>query len=201
MAKPATSLKPKTTDFRSIDIGWLRRKGAREVGYSGTIRWSRRGTETASIGYRVEPGGLRLHYRIRPRAGEPEEINELVPITTTEASKHLGGRRHWFVCPACRRRCCILYGGTRFRCRLCRGAVYESQYQHPALTVCDIRWGIRERLEERGGWEAGFLGLDDGFPPRPKWMRKRAYKRLEARDNKLARRWVLGVSDWLGARQ
>jgi hypothetical protein len=201
MARPATYTTAKTTDFRSIDLAWLRRKGARNVGYSGTLRWSRGGTEIASIGYCVEPDGLRLHYRTTPRSGLPEVINELVPIVTTEASKHLGGVRHWFRCPSCRRRCRILYGGARFRCRLCRMARYESQYQHAALTVCDLRWRLRERLEERGGWKADFLGLDDGFPPRPKWMRKQAYKRLEARDNRLARRWVLGVSDWLESRK
>jgi hypothetical protein len=29
-------------------------------GYSGTTRWSRNGTETGSIGYILEAGGLRL---------------------------------------------------------------------------------------------------------------------------------------------
>ena len=49
---------------------------------------------------------------------------------------HFGGVRHWFSCPSCGRRCRILYGGARFRCRLCRGARYESQYQAAALTAC-----------------------------------------------------------------
>ena len=129
MARPATSLTPKTTDFQSIDLAWLRRKGARHVGHSGTMRWLRNGHETGSVGYSVEAGGLRLRYRTTPRGGEPEDINDLVPIITTPV--HLGGVRQWFACPSCRRRCRILYGGARFRCRLCRGARFEFSVPAP----------------------------------------------------------------------
>jgi hypothetical protein len=59
------------------------------------------------------------------------------PIITTRM--HFGGVRHWFSCPSCGRRYRILYGGARFRCRPCRGARYESQYQAAALTTCDRR--------------------------------------------------------------
>lgn len=195
MARPALYLTPKTTDYQSIDLAWLRRKGARHPGYSGTIRWSRGGNPTGSIGYSIEAGGLRLRYRTTPRGGEPEDIDELVPITTTPM--HFGGCRHWFACPSCWRRCRILYGGARFRCRLCRGARYESQYQHAALTVCDIRWRLRERLEARGGLDSRFFGLDDGFPPKPPRMHWSTYRKLEALDDQLAARWRLDVGDWL----
>jgi hypothetical protein len=195
MARPALHLTPKTADFRSIDLAWLRRKGARHVGYSGTIRWSRNGTETGSIGCALEVGGLRLRYRTTPRAGAPENIDELIPIVTTPM--HFGGCQHWFACPSCSRRSRILYGGTRFRCRPCRGARYESQYQHAALTTCDMRWRIRERLEERGGVNSRLLGLDDGFPPKPPRMHWKTYRWLEALDDKLAARWCVGVGGWL----
>jgi hypothetical protein len=88
-----------------------------------------------------------------------------------------GGFRHWFKCPSCGRRCRILYGGARSRCRLCKGARYESQFQHPAHTTCDRRWRLRERLEERGGMDHRLFGLDDGFPPRPKGMHHKTYRR------------------------
>ena len=51
MARPAMDLTPKTSDFRSIDLAWLRRKGARDVGYTGQITWRRRGEVTGSIGF------------------------------------------------------------------------------------------------------------------------------------------------------
>jgi hypothetical protein len=195
MARPAMYMTAKTTDFRSIDLAWLRRKGARHPGYSGTVRWSRNGHVTGSIGYHIESEGLRLRYRTTPRGGEPGDVDELVPITTT--AMHLGGVRHWFVCPSCWRRCRILYGGRYFRCRLCRGARYESQYQHGALTVCDMRWRIRERLEERGGLDYRLFGLDDGIGPKPPRMHWKTYRRLEARDEALAGRWRIGIGGWL----
>ena len=123
MARPPMYLTSKVDDFRSIDLAWLRHKGARNVGCSGRITWSRNGRETGSIGYHLEAHGLRLRYRHTPHKGIPEDISELIPITTT--AMHFGSCRHWFECPSCRRRCRILYGGARFRCRLCRSARYE----------------------------------------------------------------------------
>ena len=163
MARPALFLMPKVDDFRSIDIAWLRRRGVRNVGYSGRIIWSRGGTETGSVGYRLELAGLRLQYRHTSYSGSAQSIDELIPIVTT-ATNLGGGRRHWFACPSCARRCRILYGGSHFRCRICRGARYESQYQHAAFSTCDRRWRIREHLEERGGQKWPW-GLDDGFSP------------------------------------
>lgn len=59
----------KCEDYRSIDLAWLRREGSLTLGYSGRIEWPRGGTETASVNYVIERGGLRLTYRTR-RNGE-----------------------------------------------------------------------------------------------------------------------------------
>src|SRR4029453_15964735 len=107
-----------------------------------------------------------------------------------------GGVRHWFACPSCGRRCRIVYGGLHFRCRVCRHARYESQYEHPALRVGSRRWRIRQKLQEREGprWR---WGLDDGFPPKPPRMHSRTYRRLQALDEPLAGRWRIGMIDLL----
>ena len=74
-------LTPTVDEFQSIDITWLRRKGARYIGYSGSLRWSRHGRETGSIAYTVEREGLRLRYRTTPRVwGTPQDINELTGL-------------------------------------------------------------------------------------------------------------------------
>ncbi len=138
---------------------------------------------------------MRLIYRNTPHGGVPEDVNDLIPIVTT--TMHFGSTRHWFSCPSCGRRSRILYGGARFRCRLCRGARYESQYQTAALTACDRRWDIRRRLEERGGFAMGLLGLDDGLPPKPKGMHWRTYHRLEQLDEQLSDRWCIGMAGFL----
>jgi hypothetical protein len=190
---------PKVHEFLSLDVAWLRRRGACYVGYSGTLRWTRHGRETGSIGYTVEREGLRLRYRNAPRPGGiPQDVNELIPIVTT--APHFGGVRHWFLCSSCARRCRIIYGGSLFRCRRCCGARYDSQYQHPALTVCDRRWAIRQRLEERGSPSALLFGLDDGLPPKPKGMHWRTYRRLEQFDDQLAGRWRCSVNGFLERR-
>jgi hypothetical protein len=199
MARPAQYATTKTNDFHAVDLAWLRRKGARKPGWSGTIRWSRAGRQTGSIGYTLEHCGLRLNYSHTPAGStEPVIVNEVIPIVTT--AMHLGGVRHWFACPSCRRRCRVIYGGARFRCRLCYGAKYESQYQHQAHTICDIRWAMRRRLEECGGVEWPF-GLDDGFPPKPPRMHWQTYRRLEARDEELGNRWCIGLAGWLERRR
>jgi hypothetical protein len=151
---------------------------------------------SASLGgsLHVERNGLRLRYTCTRQGGEPDNVNELIPVVTTPM--HFGGCRHWFTCLRCGRRCRIIYGGARFRCRVCYGAKYESQYQSQAFTTCDIRWAIRRRLEERGGTQWPF-GLDDGFPPKPPRMHWRTYRSLEARDEDLANRWRIGVSGFL----
>jgi len=69
----------------------------------------------------LESSGLRLQYRHTPGGStQPITVDELIPIVTTPM--HFDGWRHWFACPSCHRRYRIIYGGARFRCRLCYGA-------------------------------------------------------------------------------
>ena len=192
MGRPAQNTTPKRTDFHSVDLAWLRRQGAGKPGWTGTIKWSCGGRPTGSIGYRLEPGGLRLNYR-HTSGGSTHTIAELISIVTTPL--RFGGFRHWFACPSCSRRCRIVYGGAPFRCRLCRGARYDSQYSPQSHGICDLRWQIRDRLEERLGcrWPGGL----DGFPPRPPRMHWATYLRLKARDDELAGRWCISSYAWL----
>jgi hypothetical protein len=197
MSRPDSSTRPRTTDHRQLDLAQLQ-KAAWYIGYTGRWVWMREGREVASICYAIEPAGLRLLYSVTS-CGPTENINELVPIVTTPM--HLGGQRRWFTCPSCRRRCRLLYlGGARFRCRRCRGAVYESQYEHPILRMSSARWRIRDHLAKRGSRLPRFHGLDDGFPDKPPRMHWRTYRRLEARDRQLAGAWCDAVGGWLEQR-
>jgi hypothetical protein len=72
---------PKTTDYRTVNLAWLRCKGARHIGYSGQITWRRRGEVTGSIGYRLESRGLRLNYRNTPYGGMPEDVDGELRLT------------------------------------------------------------------------------------------------------------------------
>jgi len=70
-----------------------------------------------------------LHYRAG-RAGEaPEAIRERVPLEALDQRGAAAGRRWWFGCPGCGRRCGVLYlapGRSRWRCRVCERLTYAS---------------------------------------------------------------------------
>jgi hypothetical protein len=88
-----------------------------------------------------------------------------------------GGRRPWFLCPGggpggCGQRVAVLYrAGTAARCRHCFGLAYASQ-RHDRPTRLIIRaQQTRRRLGGSGS-------LMEPFPPRPRGMHERTYRRL-----------------------
>jgi hypothetical protein len=71
----------KTSDYRAIDLAWLRSQRLLAPGHSGTLSWSRGGHITGPVQFRVEAHGLRLTYRPPP---EPWlEVDEVVQFATT----------------------------------------------------------------------------------------------------------------------
>lgn len=126
-----------------------------------------------------------LSYAWSEEGHAPETVRETLHLVFTRL--HFGGQRPWILCRGCQRRCRILYGGSRFRCRLCWRAKYQSQYESPLIRISGRRWKIREKLEVAGGepWDEG---SDDGFPEKPPWIHWRTYARLAALDELLAER-------------
>ena len=177
-----------TNDYHAIDLAWLCKKGCLAPGYCGKITWSRGDTKTGWIGYRTESAGLRLMYRTRRHGGDWRDVDELIPFVYSRTN--FPGRRAWFHCPSCCRRCRVLYGGAYFRCRKCHGLRYESQYETGYSRAASQSHKLRERLGYSGS-------LDDPFPPKPKGMHWKTYERLRARDDQLQMRWCRGVADWL----
>lgn len=99
---------------------------------------------------------------------------------------NFGGRRMWFQCPSCQRRCRIVYGGIYFRCRLCHDLKYEGQYEPAFARAASRALKIRERLGCDGG-------IDDLFPAKPKGMHWTTYKRLQSQYDALCDVWVSGL--------
>ena len=178
----------KCEDYLSIDIAWLKRQGSLTSGGSGNITWSRNGKTTGSIGYRSELGGLRVIYRTRQSGDVWTEVNELIRFAWTDTN--FNGRRQWFACPSCNRRCRIIYGGSYYRCRKCCQLKYESQYEPIFGRAADQRHKLRKRLGQVGS-------LEDPFPPKPKGMHWKTYRRLEERDQVLDQRWCMDMAGWL----
>lgn len=103
--------KDTTEGYRSIDVRWLKREGMLTPGANRRITWSRHGEVVASINIRAELGRVILTYRHRGGGGN-EWKDESYPVHLTTTPCHMGGERHWFLCPA--RGC-----GQRVPQRLC----------------------------------------------------------------------------------
>lgn len=187
-----------TDDYRQIDIRWLSRQRGFASGRSGSVTWSRRGEQVASIGYEYATDSLTLVYRSCGQ-GESEWKNQryVVPLERQECP--FGGSRLWFRCPvvSCRRRCAVLYGGTIFACRVCHQLRYESQRQSASDRATNRAWALLKRLNADV-----YMCLFDSAPERPKGMHRRTFERL-AREYERTRLIALidapaGVSgDWL----
>lgn len=167
-----------------IDLDWLRRERLLVLGRWSTLTWSMRGEKTGSIQVLPVHGGLKLNYRTQRHGESWQQIEEVIPLV--ETSTNFGGRRDWFECLSCGRRCRIIYGGVRFRCRTCLGFRYESQYEPPFARAASRALKIREKLGGSGG-------IDDPFPKRPKGMHRRTYERLEAKEARLQQAWAQGI--------
>ena len=123
----------KCEDYRSVDLAWLRRKGSLTRGYSSSITWSRGGSVTASIRYRVEGLGLRLIYRTRRSGDEWRDIDELFPFIYT--ATNFSGQRQWLQCLSCRKRCRILF--------------WRRLFPLPSMPPAEIRIPIRTGMAGR----------------------------------------------------
>ena len=76
--------------------------------------------------------------------------------------------------------------GPRFRCRLCHGLSYESQFESRAQRANRRARKIRRRL---GGSDC----LMEEFPPRPRGMHWATYRRLEALEAAADHEWMAAV--------
>ena len=178
----------KTDEFHKLDLADFKRDWF-DRSFSGTLRWSRGGHQTGSIGYRLQPFYMRLQYSVT-RQGEKRPIDERFDFAFTE--QPLGGHRRWIVCRSCNRRCRVLYGGTYFRCRQCYDATYPSQYEFIRLPGI----GRADRVRDKLGGDPGLL---NPFPRKPKGMHWRTYLRLEREDRAAAERLERVLCAWFRA--
>ena len=140
-----------------------------------------------AVTVRAATASLNLSYQLVTGEGSAVAVDEVVNLRSTKTS--LGGIRRWFECPGCNRRSRILYG-PRFRCRLCHGLWYESQFESRAQRANRRARKIRRRL---GGSDC----LMEEFPPRPRGMHWATYRRLEAQEVAADEQWTVGVMDLL----
>lgn len=156
-----------TDDMPCLDIRYLKRNGCLVENRSTTISWSRNKRRTASIELTAHQTYLRLAYQFNNQAYEYD-------IHYTYTDCHLGGKRHWFICPQCGKRVACLYGGGVFSCRTCHNLVYpvtqENKLEREARKLNNIRASL--------GWENGFLW---GYGGKPKHMHWKTYHKIMAK--------------------
>ncbi|MAP94618.1 MAG: hypothetical protein CMK07_06665 [Ponticaulis sp.] len=160
----------KTDEFHKIDLASFERLWF-ELGRNGTLTWSRGGHKTGSVGYQCGSDFLRLHYT-SGRGENRQDIDERFRLSRTD--QPFGGDRLWIICK-CGRRCRVLYGGKRFRCRQCYSLTFASQYERFRVPGRAAAENVRRRL----GFEAGFAY---GFGSKPKGLHWRTYYRLREND-------------------
>ena len=118
--------KDEVEEAHALPIHKVARWSKVQPGYWGTVRWSIGDREVSSIGYVVlNEHEIRLDYQQRG-----EVLRYTVRLTYTTLAS--GGRRPWWQCPVCGRRCGVLYscrrGGRYFVCRICGDLAYASQH-------------------------------------------------------------------------
>ena len=187
----------KTTvqECHSLDVRYLNRNGLLEPGHLFSLRWSRAGRETGSIGGVVDgsrlPESVTLLYRCRSGPDEWEEINETVTLTWTH--HNFGGERPWFLCPGagCGRTVAVLYGpGRYFLCRHCYDLSYQSQRDNKMYRALHRAQKIRERL-------GGSANVTEVFPEKLKGMHWKTYERLWWEHHEAEMEQRMGTREWL----
>lgn len=129
--------RPFVSDCIALSIDDLARAGMIRTGEAAScvVEWTganRTRDGTQSVQVRVDPTrsgrlNLALQYCVT-RAGDARDM--VLPVKLTTSPTCYQGRRHWFVCPACYRRCGKLHlppGQEVFACRRCFSLWYRSQ--------------------------------------------------------------------------
>lgn len=174
--------------MHKIDLAGFGR-GSVPTHRSGRLYWSCGGRQTGSISYTVLPHALRLEYQVQRYDEEAwTKMEEEIPFTWTGAG--FNGRRRWFRCLTCRRRCRILYGGERFRCRRCHRLTYQSQYDAPHERAVSRTQRVRVKLGGSGS-------MAEPFPSKPKGMHWQTYWRLRAQDLTALEWWARASMKWI----
>lgn len=132
-----------------VDLRFLRKQGALKEGHraSGTLRWTRRGEPSGSMGYTVvmdpEDRRLILSYSTNGEARTVTVQLEAVPM-------RFGGFRYYALCPRTLRRCEVLpvVGGV-VACRQAHRLTYASQSMDQVSRLRERMERCEKRLHEK----------------------------------------------------
>ena len=160
----------------TVDLGLMRRRGwFRDGAYTaGSLSWSRRGEQFATIGYRAsgsdpDDAWLELSYRNK-RDGDWVERKQRIRLSYTVP--HYGGRRWWMHCPVNGGRVGKLHlppGGDIFASRRAWRLGYKIQRVADRDKPFERLFRLQSKLGCDEGWQAGIW--------RPKGMHRATFER------------------------
>ena len=171
MVKGVSRLPRTASKYRTLDIRDLRKRGLLRPGRIFDCPWVEDGYAVTSMSVLVEADAVRLSYKHLFADGKSRRVSYPVVLEWTQCN--YGGLRPWFRCPVagCGRRVAILYARDTFACRHCYDLKYRTQREQPWMRELLRAKKIRKKL-------GGGTGLLDLFPPKPKGMHWRTYRRL-----------------------
>lgn len=154
-----------TSDFRSLDVRRLHKKGLLQPDHSFVWQWLRNAKKGASIRVCAAPDRIILSYRCH--RGHDDWVDEHYPVQLSWTRCGMGGERPWFICPTqgCGRRVALLYSGGLFSCRHCRDLAYPSQREASSDRAVRKANRIRKKLD----WASGILNDHGGKPKGMHW--------------------------------
>ena len=180
--------KATTSQYPQLDLRRWQREGLLVPGSSFWRLFGWGDEVTACVNVCVEPRRVILSYGHRGYQGAWQHKQYTVWLDRTPCN--YGGTRAWFLCPGCRRRVAILYGGNIFACRRCYELAYQNQRESDLDRGLHRAQTIRMKL---GG--SGNSTLP--FPPKPKGLHWRTYLDLQIEAAKHEQVFLAGMSTWL----
>ena len=149
-----------TDDYLFIDVNHFKREGLLTDTSWFSWQWKKRGKLVDSINVSV------IDDRI---------IIDGQDIFIEWWSCPLGGKRPWFHCPSCEKRCCKLYkANTSFACKTCLNLVFKAWHERPKKRA------LRRAEKVFSKVKYDFSRKGD----KPNWQRWKTYLRLEAEAEK-----------------
>lgn len=142
---------------------------------------------------RLQKIDIRQHRDLAANVGAVQiTINGVMQIVRVIATPcNYGGVRHWFSCPNCLRKCCVIYHAkSGLACRLCYRLCYPIENQTKSDRAITQAWKIRRKL----GWNYGGVGE---IGERPKNMQQRTFEKLVKRESDYAHVFYGGIALWL----
>ncbi len=174
-------------EVRRVDIRHLKRIGALNCFYSGSLSWTCRGEDRGHINYTSRWDSLELDYRYREYGDDWQPVKQLIHYDRTPCN--YGGERLWLLCPRCEKRVGVLYGvHILFLCRHCYKLPYASQNKGRIDTLINQQHKLGERIFEH--YENG-----EGFGKK-KGLHWKTFNRLHKKYEQLEMLWGVHMKNF-----